>query len=196
MNVEYEATFSNIDKDEVRQKLKSVGAELIKKEFLQKRSTWHVPKECQIAKSWLRVRDEDDKITLTFKSVGDGTNIEGQKEVELEVDNYKQAELFLKTIGCKKKSCQETKREIWKLDDVEIMIDEWPFLEPLVEIEGKNEAVVKNVSKKMGFGYNKSIFDCVSVLYSEKYGVPENFVNNKVERIVFEEKNPFMEYKD
>jgi len=196
MNIEYEATFADIDKREIRQKLKSIGAELIKEEFLQKRSTWHVPKECKIAKSWLRVRDEDDKITLTFKSVGDGFDIEGQKEVELEVDNYKQAELFLKTIGCKKKSYQETKREIWKLDDVEIMIDEWPFLEPLVEIEGKNEEVVKNVSKKMGFDYNKAIFDCVSVLYSEKYGVPEDFVNHEVERIVFEEKNPFIEYKD
>jgi len=37
MQIEYEATFSDIDKDEIRGRLKSVGAELVKPEFMQKR---------------------------------------------------------------------------------------------------------------------------------------------------------------
>jgi hypothetical protein len=36
MEIEYEATFLNIDKNKIRQKLKSIGAELIKPEYLQK----------------------------------------------------------------------------------------------------------------------------------------------------------------
>jgi len=35
MQVEYEATFANIDKDEVREKLKSIGAQLVRPEFMQ-----------------------------------------------------------------------------------------------------------------------------------------------------------------
>ena len=37
MDIEYEATFENIDKDQMRAKLKQAGAELVKKEFEQKR---------------------------------------------------------------------------------------------------------------------------------------------------------------
>ena len=103
MNIEYEATFKNINKDDVGIKLKEIGAELIRKEFLQKRSTWRPPQDCKVKKSWLRVRDENEKITLTFKSIDNQFNIKGQKEIELEVDNYKQAEIFLKVIGCQKK---------------------------------------------------------------------------------------------
>ncbi len=129
---------------------------------------------------------------MTFKSIDNQSDIKGQKEIELEVDNYKQAELFLKAIGCQKKSYQETRREIWKVDGVEIMIDEWPFLEPFVEIEGKSEKVVKKVSKKMGFNYNEAIFGPVSILYSQKYGVSERFINNEVREILFEGNNPFI----
>lgn len=37
MDIEYEATFLDINKDKIRQKLKGIGAELIKPEFMQKR---------------------------------------------------------------------------------------------------------------------------------------------------------------
>lgn len=192
MNIEFEATFSNIDKNDIRKKLKDLDATLVRKEFLQKRSTFHVPKECALEKSWLRVRDEDGKITLTLKSSGKQSSIEDQKEIELEVDNYKSAVLFLEKIGCKQKAYQETKREIWKLNGVEIMIDEWPFLEPFVEIEGKSEDVVKDISEKLGFDYSEASFGPVSILYSRKYGVAEKFVNNEVEEILFEGENPFL----
>lgn len=192
MNIEFEATFKDIDRDEIRNKLEDFGAELVKKEFLQKRSTWNVPSDCKIDKSWLRVRDEDGKITLTFKSQGSKETIEDQKEIELKVDDYAQAELFLETIGCNKKSYQETKREIWKLDEVEIMIDEWPFLEPFIEVEGRNEDEVKKVSEKLGFNYSKAVFGPVGILYSEKYDVTEEFVNNEVKEILFDSDNPFI----
>lgn len=192
MNVEFEATFKNISKDEFRDKLRDLGAEMVKEEFLQKRSTFNVPRGCKINESWLRVRDEVDKITLTFKSGGKQSAIEDQKEIELKVDNYEEAKKFLEVLGCRKKSYQETKREIWKLDEVEVMIDEWPFLEPFAEIEGKNEEEVKKASEKLGFDYNDAVFGPVSILYSEKYGVTEKFVNNEVKEILFNGDNPFI----
>jgi len=48
MEIEYEATYLNIDKDEVRARLKSAGAKLIKPEFLQRRYVWHFPKGHEI----------------------------------------------------------------------------------------------------------------------------------------------------
>lgn len=193
MNIEYEATFGNIDKDEVRIKLQKAGADLVKEEFLQKRHTFHLSKNSEFYEiGWIRLRDEDDKMTLTLKVRGDGENIDCQKELEVEIDDYDQVREMLRMMGCKEKSYQETKREIWKLNNVEVMFDDWPFLEPLIEIEGKSENEVKQVSEKLGFDYNKAIFGPVGILYSEKYNISEEVINNEISEIVFGGDNPFI----
>ncbi len=191
MQIEYEATFKNIDKKLIRQKLKEIGANLIKPEFLQKRSVFHLPKGHEIDGGWARVRDESDKITMSLKIV-DGTNIENQKEVCLQVDNFEEAKQLLELLGCKEKAFQESKREIWKLNDVEITIDEWPFLEPFVEIEGKSEKSVKSATEKLGFDYKDALFCAAGTLYSKKYNLPEDTINNKTPKIIFGMGNPFV----
>ena len=190
MDIEYEATFSNIDKDELRTKLKELGARLVKSTFMMKRVTFNLPVKEE--KKWLRVRDEGDKITMSFKCIsGSGETIEGQKEVCLNIDDFSFAEKFLENIGCEKKAYQENYREIWELDNVEIAIDEWPFLEPFVEIEGKNEAEVKAVAEKLGFDYSKAIFNSTDEQYSRKYNVSSDYVVNEIKRLAFEDENPF-----
>ena len=119
MEIEYEATFLNIDKEKIRKKLKEVGAELIKPEFMQKRVTFSLPNGYDREYTWLRVRDEQDKITMSYKEIR-GKNIEDQKEINLVINDFKAGEEFLKSIGCQKKSYQETKREIWEIEGVEI----------------------------------------------------------------------------
>ena len=99
---------------------------------------------------------------------------------------------LLSTLGGDKKSYQENKRELWKLDDVEITIDEWPFLEPYVEIEGIYEEAVKNMAQQLGFNYAEALFGTVTTIYSKKYGIPEETINNKIPKIVFEMENPFV----
>jgi len=195
MYTEYEATFLNIDKKEIRKKLKRCGAKLIRPEFLQKRVVFNLPGRLDSKLgSWLRVRDEGDKITMSFKSVT-GDKIENQKEINLEINDFKKGVDFLKVIGCQQKSYQETKREIWRLDNVEICLDEWPFLEPFVEIEGKSEKEVKAVSKKLGFDYSKAWFCATGLIYSKKYNIPVEIIDNEIPKIVFNMKNPFLKYK-
>lgn len=191
MAIEYEATFSKVDKDKIRQKLKEIGAKLLKSEFLQRRIVFHLPKGHEIEGGWLRVRDEGDKITMSLKVVI-GDRIENQKETCLKVDNFDEAVNLLEQIGCKQKAYQESKRELWEMDGVEVTIDEWPFLEPYIEVEGKSEESVKRVSEKLGFDYKNAIFDSVDFLYSKKYGVSKKVINDLTPRIVFGEDNPFL----
>lgn len=191
MEVEYEAKFININKDKARRRLKKAGAKLIRPEFLQKRITFNLPEKYAATDRWVRVRDEGDKITMSLKIV-DGDKIQNQKEVNLDIDSFKKAEDFLSLLGCEKKSYQETKREIWQLGEVEITIDEWPFLEPFVEIEGKSEEEVKAAAKKLGFDYAQALFCSVTPLYNQKYKIPEETLNNQYPRIVFGMKNPFL----
>jgi adenylate cyclase, class 2 len=191
MEIEYEATFENINKDKVRLKLREIGAKLLREEFMQKRVVFNFPKGHEVKGGWLRVRDEGDKITMSLKII-DGDKIEDQKESCLKVDNFDEAVLLLETIGCDKKAYQESKREVWKLDDCEVLIDEWPFLEPYLEIEGKSEEAVKAVCEKLSFDYGDALFCSADVLYSRKYGFDRDVINNQTPRICFYDENPFL----
>ncbi len=190
MNTEYEAKFINIDKDSIRKTLKNVGAELIKPEFLQKRIVFDLPKGQNRDRAWVRVRDECDKITMSFKSVT-GDKINHQKEICIEINDFSQAEKFLISTGCKEKSYIENKRELWKLGDVEITIDEWPFLDPFLEIEGKSEEAIRSTSQKLGFDYSKAIFGATDIIAQKKYGLSLDEIN-KIPKIVFDMENPFL----
>lgn len=194
MPIEYEATFINVDKDIIRKRLLEIGAKLIKPEFLQKRIVFNLPSGHEKKGGWLRVRDEGDKNTLSLKII-DGDKIEDQKEICLKIDDFNNAVDLLSLIGCRSKAYQETKRELWILDDVEITIDEWPYLEPLVEVEGKSEKDVKDVSEKIGFDYSKALFCSVDVIYEMKYNIAREIINSHTPRITFNEPNPFLKMK-
>ena len=190
MHIEYEATFTKINKDQMRQKLKKIGAKLIKPEFLMKRVVFHPPK--QIKNGWMRVRDEGDKITMSLKIIM-GSKITDQKEIELIIDDLENGCNFLEAIGARQKSYQETKRELWRLDNCEITIDTWPGLKPFVEIEGKSENGVKKVAKKLGFNWQDAYFGATDEIYERELGIPMNVINNETPEITF--KNPPKKYK-
>ena len=122
----------------------------------------------------------------------DGNKIQDQKEICLNINDFSKAVKFLTVIGCVKKGYQETKREVWKLDGVEITIDEWPFLEPFIEVEGRSEQDVKNVCAKIRLNYSKALFCAIGELYKRKYGVSLDYINNKVPLLTFESKNPLL----
>jgi adenylate cyclase class 2 len=191
MNIEYEALFVDIKKDEIRRRLQSAGAKITKPEFLQKRTAFSLPGNKDSQSTWLRVRDEGDKVTMSIKKL-QGRQIHDQQEICLTIDSYDGAVDLLMAMDCRKKAYQESKRELWVLDGVEITIDEWPFLEPFVEVEGKSEQEVKAVSEKIGFDWRQARFCAVGTLYEEKYGVSLDEINNNTPRIVFGEKNPFL----
>lgn len=191
METEYEATFTNIEKKDIQKRLKSAGAILLKKEFLQKRTTFSPPQHLDMDKSWLRVRDEGDRITMSYK-VMEGTNISDQKEICIQVDDYDKAVKLCEAIAGQKKAYLETRRELWSIDEAEISIDEWPFLEPFVEVEGDSEQEVKRISEKLGFSWSEAKFCAIGTLYKEKYGISLDEINNNTPRIVFDMENPFI----
>lgn len=191
MYTEFEATFPNTSKSDARARLKKAGAKLIRKEYLQKRCVFDLPTGHEIKGGWLRVRDEGNKITMSLKIV-DGDKIENQKEIQLKIDNFNEGVALLEATGATKKAYQESKRELWELNGVEITIDEWPFLESFVEIEGKSEEEVREVANKLELDYSKAKFCAVDTLYSEKYGISEDRINNHTPEILFDGKNPFL----
>lgn len=174
MQTEFEAAFLKVNKDEIRERLKKAGAEMTYPETLFKRDVFDPP--IHVSGVWLRVRKEADKITMSVKMVK-GDKIEDQKEAELIIDDYEKGVEFLTAIGAPHKSYQETKRELWKLNDVDITIDTWPGLQPLVEIEGKSEEGVRHASEILGFDYSQAIFGAADVVYEMELGIPKKVIN-------------------
>lgn len=190
MNIEYEAMFKDVNKEDIRNKLKSLNAELVKPEFLQKRIIFELPGGQAINK-WVRLRDEGDKITLTYKEITGGV-IDGQREILVTVNDFEKTKRILEKTGLTNVAHQENHRELWILDGVEVYIDTWPFINTLVEVEGKNEEEVKRISEKIGFDYSKAIFASVEVLYSEKYGINKLDLCKIAPVLKFDTENPFL----
>lgn len=191
MKVEYEAVFTNIDPAQMRLRLGEARAELKRPEYTQKRAAFNLPVGKDTPHGWARVRDEGNKITMSVKLVV-GEGIESQKEACVVVDDFAEGEALLLALGCTKKAFQETKRELWVLDGVEVTIDTWPFLEPFVEVEGESEAAVRTATEKLGFDWNEAKFCAVDTLYSEKYNITADRINNHTPEIVFGMANPFV----
>ena len=68
MQAEIEAVFLDINKDELRKKLEEFGAELVQPERLMRRTAFDLGRH-----EFARVRNEGDKVTMTYKCFTDNT---------------------------------------------------------------------------------------------------------------------------
>lgn len=194
MQIEYEATFENIDKNEMRERLKKAGAKLERPEFLNKRIILGLPISHEIPGAWIRILNNGKKITQTLKIIDKECKIEDQQELEIEVSKFDETVELFERIGCEKISYQENKRELWIMGETEIAIDEWPFLEPFIEVEGKSDKEVKKVSEKIGFNWSNALFCGIGNLYCRKYNIDLDKFHERAPKLTFEMKNPFLNY--
>lgn len=171
MKPEIEATFTKIEKNQLRVQLKQLGATLLQPDTLMRRTIFSIDDH-----SFVRVRDEGNRITMSYKHL-DSLSLSGMKEICLTVDSYEEALNFVKAIGLKPKAEQETYREEWRIDDVEIDIDTWPWIPSFVEIEGPSEAAVKEVAAKLGFKMDDALFGSVDQVYNLYYDVTSQDIN-------------------
>ena len=185
MKNEIEAQFLDINKTKIRKQLKEIGAKLIKPEVLMRRTVFDTG-----VNSFARVRDEGDKIVMTYKNVSDENSILGTKEVNVVVNDYDDAVLFLQSCGLEPKAYQETKREIWTLGKVEISIDTWPWLPTFMEIEGPSEKSVWDTAAKLGYSQAQAKFGSVDSTYRFYYGIDEDVINLHTPKILFDMESP------
>jgi len=181
MNNEIEASFLDVNKDDLREKLKAAGAECIKPEIMMRRTVFDSGPH-----SFARVRDDGDKIVMTYKNFEDEDSIMGVKEVNLIVNNYDDAVKFIAGCGLEQKAVQETYRETWILDSVEITIDTWPWIPTYSEIEGPSEEAVWSVAERLGFKKEDAMFGAVDKIYNHYYGVDMDIVDFETPVINFE----------
>ncbi|HBO65037.1 hypothetical protein CMN23_02750 [Candidatus Saccharibacteria bacterium] len=167
MKSEIEAKFVNVGIAYIRSKLESIGAILIQPMRDMQRVTIDTP-DLKKKDAFVRIRNEGDKTTVTYKQFNSLT-IDGVKEIEVTVSDFDDAVALFKEAGLVYGSLQESRRETWKLGEVEIVIDEWPWLNPYIEIEGPSEELVVSTSEKLGFNWTDAIFGDVMAAYRVQY---------------------------
>lgn len=178
MQTEIEAKWLNIDISSMRKRLLDVGAVLVVKERLMTRKVYDYPdKRLEKIGGWVRVRNEGDKITLSYKQLNDRT-VYGTREVTVIVDDFEATCNFLDSIGMISTSFQETKRESWTLGNTEIELDTWPWIPSLVEVEANGEEELKNTAKVLGLEYSKALHGSVETAYQAVYDVSEEEIDS------------------
>lgn len=169
MKTEIEAKFLHVDHDAVRKNLKKAGAVCEQPMRLMRRMIFE-NKTMSSHKGYLRVRDEGHAITMTYKQF-DRMSIDGAKEIEIVVDNFDTATALMKAIDNSwlRISLQESRRETWKLGEAEIVLDEWPWLEPYIEIEAPSRNIVQTTASQLGLDMNDAVYGDVMAAYRRQY---------------------------
>lgn len=174
MQKEIEAKFLNQDHNEIRAKLSNFGATCQSPMRLIRRTTFDFPdRRLNKQGSWVRLREElDGSIELMLKRVA-SNSLGDTYEQPVSVSNYEQAKQFVLALGLEIKVEEESKRELWRLDDVEIMLDQWPWVPDYIEIEGPTEEAVKKVASLLGCNWSEAKFGSISPVYMDAFGMSQ-----------------------
>ena len=180
--IEYESRVLEINRDELEEKLKSLGAEKIADFDYKRRVYDFTPKSDG---KWIRLRTDGKKTTLTIKEVK-SYEVDGTEEIEIEVSDFEKTDIILNKMGYIAKSYQENKRTRWILDGVEIDIDTWPYIPTYAEIEGNGIEEVERIIEKLGLNKEKVTTLDVQSVYKKIYGInlramPEVRFNQKLD---------------
>lgn len=178
MQAEIEAKFLRVDHDALRARLDELGAVCVQPMRLMRRKVYDFPdRRLHAKRAWVRIRDEGDKITTSFKHSQDST-VTGTGEICVTIDNFDRMDAFYRELGLEVVSYQETKRESWRLGQAEIELDEWPWVQPFIEFETPDEAALKQLAGDLGLSWDDALHGGVSPVYMAEYEVGENDVNS------------------
>ena len=166
MKIEYEARLLDVNVKDFIQKLNKLGAKFIG-DNIQIRNCYDFNPVKE--NSWIRLRTNGEETTLTIKEIC-GQKIDGTKESEIIVSDFKTTDEILNKLGFKARSIQENRRIKYKLNNVEIDIDLWPLIPAFVEFEANSKEEIEKACEILKINIKNLIFDDVSKIY-EKYGI-------------------------
>ena len=132
MPLEYEYSYYNFNKEDIISKIKSLNYKF-KGTYLFRVQTFIHPLKKN--KTYIRVRDEGHRITMTHKLLSDN---DFDDETEVNVNDFDSAVELLLNIGCIKNYYYEKIREIWVNENIEVIFDTNPGNIEKMEVESTN----------------------------------------------------------
>ena len=168
-NKEVELRVFDIDEAErkrIQRKLTDLGAVALG-EFTFRRAVMDVHPASP--NRWIRVRSDGSTTTLAVKERS-GSAADGEHEVV--VSDFDETLKILKAVGdFTPRSIQENRRESYDLEGNEVVLDTWPIIGHVVEIEGFDEESVRRTADRLEIDASKLVPTGVEQVYKDKYGI-------------------------
>jgi adenylate cyclase class 2 len=179
MAQEIEIKFPLTDRSELIRKLREIGATRLYAETFEDNIVLDRRGELRTRGALLRVRKFGRYALATYKgamSIEGG--IKSREEVQTGVESFELAIQLFDALGFKPVFRYQKFREVWRVRDVEIVLDRTP-IGNYFEIEGPVE-LIKTVTAELGMNMDQAIRQTYADLYRQfrrtRADLPENMV--------------------
>src|SRR5438046_5541683 len=166
MPQEIEVKFPLRDRGDIVRKLQEIGAHRLYPETFEDNIVLDRRGELRTKGSLLRVRKFGKYALATFKgpmSIGGG--VKSREEVQTGVESFELAIQLFDSLGFKPVFRYQKYREVWRVRDVEVVLDRTPIGE-FFEIEGALE-MLKSITMELGMNFDQAIRMFYSDLYRQ-----------------------------
>jgi adenylate cyclase class 2 len=179
MAQEIEVKFPLRDRAELIRKLQDIGASRLYPETFEDNIVLDRRGELRTKGALLRVRKFGKYSLITYKgpmSIDGG--IKSREEVQTGVESFELAIELLDSLGFKPVFRYQKFREVWRVREVEIVLDRTPIGE-YFEIEGPMETI-RAVANELGMNMDQALRSTYADLYRQarrtRNDLPENMV--------------------
>jgi len=126
IEIEKKYRLSKLQREKLEQRLPQIGARHLRDDFEE--NTLYSGAALDASRSVLRLRRVNKRAILTYKERFPTTSsIKHQREDETEIKNPDALEAILDALGFSRALVYEKRRQRWKLNKAEIVLDELPF---------------------------------------------------------------------
>lgn len=172
MNIEIETKIKVESLDEIVVRLTDLGGRL-ECELLQVDTFFDDAEQTLLASDCgLRLRrqvtGEGQKLFLTYKGPRQKSRFKSRPEIEIEVSDFETAAQLLTALGYRKATAFEKRRQVWRLPDCTVCLDELPLLGSFVEIEASGERPVADTLRKLQLAHPAHINESYAHLMQAK----------------------------
>ena len=179
MAQEIEVKFSLTDRGALTRRLQEIGAHRLYPETFEDNIVLDRRGELRTKGALLRVRKFGKYAIATYKGpMSMEGGIKKREEVQTGVESFELAIELLDALGFKPVFRYQKFREVWRVKDVEIVLDRTPIGE-YFEIEGPID-VIRSVASDLGMNMDQAIRSSYADLYRQarrtRSDLPENMV--------------------
>jgi adenylate cyclase class 2 len=157
-HLEIEVKFLLSDRNGFRNILLEAGAKEVSPRTYEKNIRFDTPWQGLLLQGKLLRLRHDVLSRLTFKGESPkdiDSEARVREELEVTLDDFETMTLILERVGFEQTQIYEKYRQTYRLDEVEIVIDEMPFGD-FVELEG-NDSDLKTAASKLGLDWKQRI---------------------------------------
>jgi adenylate cyclase class 2 len=153
---EVEAKLLEVDEDEIYDALADSGAERVFEGDV--RSEFYDFPDGRIEEEGvLRLRKMGDKTFVTLKRDISREESKVMEEIEFGVEDPDAFRSFLTSIGLEKIRESHKHRSKWEDGDVEYVVDSYPGIPPLLEIEAPDTAYLEEAFTELGYDFEETV---------------------------------------